>query len=72
MSYAFVFVFAFMGGFAYGSLSNYVDNIGDCVTYTKGFSTWVGYRAINDDNERRCFWLEDRYPYRVKQGVERL
>ena len=63
-----MFIIVFMGGFAYGSLSNYVDNIGDCNSY-KG---WTGYRAINADNERRCFWIEQSYPKRIKSGVERL
>lgn len=70
MSYAFVFVFAFMGGFAYGSLNHYVDNMVKCTTYRQGDTTWVGYRAISDDYDRRCFWLQDGYPYRVRQGVE--
>jgi sugar/nucleoside kinase (ribokinase family) len=60
------FVVVFLGGFAYGSLSNYVDNISDCTSY-KG---WVGYRAINEHNERRCFWIEQNYPKRIKSGVE--
>lgn len=71
MSYAFVFVFAFMGGFAYGSLNHYVDNMTHCTTYTaRNNVKWIGYRAISDDYDRRCFWLEDRFPYRVQQGVE--
>jgi hypothetical protein len=70
MMYGFVFVFAFLGGFAYGSLNHYVDKMTDCTSYTKSGVTWVGYRAISDDYERRCFWLEDRFPYRVQQGVE--
>ena len=65
------FVLTFLGGFAYGSLSHYVDNIDHCTTYRAGSVTWVGYRAISDRNDRRCFWLEDRFPNRVKQGVER-
>jgi hypothetical protein len=65
-----LFVFAFMGGFAYGSLNHYVDNMVKCTTYRQGSTVWVGYRAISDDYDRRCFWLEDRFPYRVKQGVE--
>ena len=64
------YVFVFMGGFAYGSLNHYVDNMTDCTTYRQGVTTWVGYRAISDDYDRRCFWLEDRFPYRVQQGVE--
>lgn len=65
------FVVTFMGGFAYGSLNHYVDNIDHCTSYTKSGVTWVGYRAISEDYERRCFWLESRFPYRVQQGVER-
>lgn len=72
MKYLALFLFAFLGGFAYGSLSEYVDKIDHCTTYTKGFSTWVGYKAISEDNQRRCFWLENKYPYRVRHGVERL
>jgi hypothetical protein len=63
------FVFAFMGGFAYGSLNHYVDSMNHCPTYKQSGVTWVGYRAISDENERRCFWLEQRYPNRVRQGV---
>ncbi len=58
----------FMGGFAYGSLHGYVDNIDQCNSY-KG---WTGYRAMSDYGERRCFWIENRFPYRIKQGVERI
>ena len=64
------FFFAFMGGFAYGSLNHYVDNMTHCTTYRQGTTTWVGYRAISDDYDRRCFWLEDRFPNRVRQGIE--
>ena len=67
-----LFIFVFMSGFAYGSLNNYVDNIDHCTSYTaRNGVKWIGYRAISEDYERRCFWLEGRFPYRVKQGVER-
>lgn len=65
------FVFVFFGGYALGSIHDYVDNIDHCNTYRAGSVTWVGYRAISDRNDRRCFWLEDRFPNRVRQGVER-
>lgn len=66
------FVVTFMGGFAYGSIASYVDKMTHCTTYTaKNGVKWVGYRAISDDYDRRCFWLEERFPYRVQQGVER-
>jgi hypothetical protein len=65
------FVFFFMGGFAYGSLNHYVDKMTHCTTYTaKNGVKWIGYRAISDDYDRRCFWLEERFPYRVQQGIE--
>ena len=68
MRYILLGLFTFFGGYAYGSLANYVDNIDHCTSY-KG---WTGYRAISDNHERRCFWLENKFPYRVRQGVERL
>jgi hypothetical protein len=64
------YVFVFMGGFAYGSLNHYVDNMTHCTTYRQGDITWVGYRAISEDYDRRCFWLSDTFPNRVRQGVE--
>ena len=68
MKYLALALFCFFGGYAYGSLANYVDNIDHCTSY-KG---WTGYRAISEENTRRCFWLEYKFPYRVRQGVERL
>jgi hypothetical protein len=61
----------FMGGFGYGSLNNYVDNISDCGSFTKKGVAWKGYRAISDDNERRCFFVEQQYPYRTWHGVNK-
>lgn len=72
MKYVFIGLFLFMGGFAYGSLANYVDNSGDCTGFTKKGVRWEGYRAISDSNERRCFFIEQRHPYRVWHGVEKL
>jgi hypothetical protein len=57
-----------MGGFAYGSLHGYVDNIDHCT----GFKGWTGYRAMSETGERRCFFLENKFPYRIKQGIERI
>jgi hypothetical protein len=64
------FVLSFLGGFAYGSLNHYVDNMTHCTTYRQGDITWVGYRAISEDYDRRCFWLSDTFPNRVRQGIE--
>lgn len=65
------FVVTFMGGFAYGSMASYVDKMTHCTSYTAYNKVrWIGYRAISDDYDRRCFWLEERFPYRVRQGIE--
>jgi hypothetical protein len=64
-------LFVFFGGYALGSIHSYVDKMTHCTTYTaRNGVKWIGYRAISDDNDRRCFWLEDRFPNRVQQGVE--
>lgn len=68
MKYLALFLFSFFGGFAYGSLHTYIDSIDHCVSY----QGWTGYKAISEQNERRCFWLENKFPYRVRQGIERL
>lgn len=66
-----IFVFVFFGGYALGSMHDYVDKIDHCTTYTaRNGVKWIGYMAISDDYERRCFWLEERFPNRVQQGVE--
>jgi hypothetical protein len=65
-----VALFAFFGGFAYGSLNHYVDNMTDCTSFRQGSTIWVGYRAISDDYERRCFWVENKFPNRVRHGVD--
>lgn len=65
-------IVVFMGGFAYGSLANYVDNIQDCVSFKFQNTEWKGYRAISEDNTRRCFWVEQKFPNRVKHGVEKI
>lgn len=72
MRYVALFLFAFLGGYSFGNMVEYVDKIDHCVSYKTSYSTWVGYKAISESNERRCFWLENKYPYRIKQGVERL
>lgn len=68
----FIGLLCFMGGFAYCSMYSYVEYNDHCTTYKTNGVEWIGYRAINEGNERRCFWLESRFPYRIRQGVERL
>ena len=62
-------VFVFLCGYAYASVHTEIDKAVDCGSFKKSNVVWEGYWAISADNERRCFWLEKRYPYRVMQGV---
>ena len=62
-------IVVFMGGFGYGSLEHYVEHIDKCTDYETKQSVWKGYRVIGENNERRCFWLEQNYPHRIRQGV---
>lgn len=62
-------VFVFLCGYAYSAIHTEVDKAVDCGSFTTKQAVWHGYWAINAENERRCFWLENRYPYRIKQGV---
>ena len=62
----------FMGGFAYGSLAHYSEYIDSCGSFTKNGVEWKGYRTIAQDNERRCFFVEQRYPYRTWHGVDKI
>lgn len=54
-------------GFGFGKLHTSLDYI-HCDSYTKNGVMWVGYVSMRD-NEIRCFWKEERYPWRVVQGV---
>ena len=60
----FAFVLTFLGGFAYGSLANYVGQVTTC----GNMSGWTSYIGISEENELRCFFVEDRFPRRIKQG----
>lgn len=62
-------VFIFLCGYAYASIHTEIDKAVDCGSFNTKHALWEGYWAINQHNERRCFWLETRFPYRVMQGV---
>lgn len=66
----FTYLFVFMCGFAFNNVFTEIDNIGRCSSWTTPNVRWEGYRAVNEKGETRCFWLEQRFPYRVRQGVE--
>ena len=39
-----------------------------CNDYSTKHAMWRGFLSTKN-GEMRCFWLEDKYPWRVRQGV---
>lgn len=39
-----------------------------CSDYTTKHAIWQGFMSIRH-GDVRCFWLEDKFPWRVRQGV---
>ena len=39
-----------------------------CNDYTTKHGIWRGFLSTKD-GDMRCFWLEDKYPWRIRQGV---
>jgi len=39
-----------------------------CGNYADKYSDWHGWLSVKD-GVFRCFYVESRYPYRVKQGI---
>ena len=51
------------------SLSIYYDlQVLNCHDFSTKHSKWVGYIAKDKLGDFRCFWLEQEYPNRVRQG----
>ena len=41
----------------------------DCHDFSTKHAVWKGFLAKDIHGTTRCFWLEDKYPWRVRQGV---
>ena len=41
----------------------------DCHDFSTKHTIWKGFLAKDIDGDVRCFWLEQSYPNRVRQGV---
>lgn len=54
-------------GFGLGKIHTSLDYI-HCESFTKNGVTWTGYVSMKD-GDIRCFWKEERYPWRLMQGV---
>jgi hypothetical protein len=41
----------------------------DCHDFSTKHTVWKGFLAKDIHGDTRCFWLEQSYPNRVRQGV---
>ena len=44
----------------------------DCHDFTTKHTYWKGFLARDINGDVRCFWLEQAYPNRIRQGVPTL
>ena len=61
---------SFIMGFLFNTVATPIANIDRCTDFTKQGTKWVGYIGLSYDGDVRCFWLEQRFPKRIIQGVE--
>jgi hypothetical protein len=55
-------------GFAANEYRHMLQHI-ECNSYNTRHSLWVGYVAKDEHGQLRCFWLEQEFPNRIRQGV---
>ena len=67
MRYVLVAAYFAVMGFAMGKFHTSLDYI-HCESFTKNGVMWTGYVSMKD-GDIRCFWKEERYPWRLMQGV---
>ena len=65
LRYALVACFS---GFVGYSVAAYEVDHQICGNYATKHSDWHGWLSVKD-GVYRCFYLESRFPYRVKQGI---
>ena len=65
-----IVLMSFVMGFLFNTVATPIANIDRCVDFTKQGTKWVGYIGLSYDGDVRCFWLEQRFPKRIIQGVE--
>lgn len=70
MKYVFIVLVSFMMGFLFNTIATPIANIDRCTDFTRYGVKWVGYIGLSYDGDVRCFWLEQRFPKRIIQGVE--
>lgn len=57
---------------AYGMKIYYDIQFLDCHDFSTKHTIWKGFLARDQHGDVRCFWLEQAYPNRVRQGVPAL
>ena len=65
-----IVLLSFIMGFLFNTVATPIANIDRCTDFTKQGTKWVGYIGLSYDGDVRCFWLEQRFPKRIIQGVE--
>lgn len=55
-------------GWTANQYKNLYDHL-ECNDYNTKHSKWTGYAAKDLHGDLRCFWLEQEYPNRIRQGV---
>jgi hypothetical protein len=61
-------IVACFSGFVGYSIAAYEHDHQVCGNFTTKHSDWYGWLSVKD-GVYRCFYLESRYPYRVRQGI---
>lgn len=59
-------------GITVGWVANQYKHLHDhleCNDYNTKHSKWTGYIAKEINGDLRCFWLEQEFPNRIRQGV---
>jgi len=62
-----ILAFGICIGVLYGEFMHVTKQL-TCSDYITKYSTWRGYVSRSHD-ETRCFWVEQNYPNRTRQGV---
>lgn len=70
IKYSTIAILSFIMGFIFNTVATPIANIDRCTDYTTTYSTWKGYIGLSYDGDVRCFWLEQRFPNRIRQGIE--
>ena len=65
-----IVLLSFVMGFIFNTVATPIANIDRCTDYRTELTSWKGYIGLSGDGDVRCFWLEQQFPRRIKQGVE--